>query len=131
MSLHRSAAASRFSLALLGALAIAGAANAQTASASSANAKLANLQNQSADVPVRDPDGAAVILDGQIQTGADESTFGSGSAGSVDMVAGVSAGGGATVIGSNLQLVAPASYDTVAANSDQSHPGPIGAGTTH
>jgi hypothetical protein len=27
--------------------------------------------------------------------------------------------------------VAPASYDTVAANSDQSHPGPISAGTTH
>ncbi len=130
MFLPRPAVACRFSLALLGAVAITGGAAAQSTGASATNARLANLESQSADVSVRNPEGAAVVPDGQVQAGADESTFTeSASAGAGDMVAGVGAGGGASVIGSDLQMVAPA--NTVIANSDQSHPGAVAAGPTH
>lgn len=121
---------------LAGALLACGSAGAQSMSANSAayNAgygRVAGQENQPVEVGVRDANGNLVIVDGIIETGVDFSGFaGAGAtAGAGDTVAG--AGGGATAIGNNLQVVTQGNDNVVIIDSNQVNTGNISATSSH
>lgn len=122
------------SLALLGALAAAGGAEAQSMSANSASfnagyGRYAGQENRPIDVSTRDANGNRVIVDGLILSGEDQSSFARAS-GAADAVSGAGvAGGGSTAIGNNLLVVTQGNYNTVIVNSNQTNNGAVTANT--
>jgi holdfast attachment protein HfaA len=135
MRLNRPLPAPAFVVSALVAIAVAGSARAQSMNANSAayNAgygRVAGQENQPVEVGIRDANGNLVIVDGVIQTGVDQSSFGSfATSGAGETVSG--AGGGASAIGNNLEVVTQGSYNTVIVNSQQTNTGDVSASTSH
>jgi holdfast attachment protein HfaA len=111
---------------------------ASTASAQSMNAQSAGFNHGYGRTPGqesrgfepgalgRDANGNRVIIDGVIQTGADQSSFSrSGAYGAADSYSGAGAVGGATAIGNNLTVVTQGSYNTVIVDSTQINNGNV------
>jgi holdfast attachment protein HfaA len=91
--------------------------------------RIAGSENHPVDVSTRDANGNRVIIDGIIQTGEDQSSFGR-AWGAGDSYSGVgSLGGGSTAIGNNLVVVTQGNYNTVIVNSTQINNGNVTAGT--
>ena len=127
-------AASRIALVVAAFAGLAGAAAAQTMDANSASynagyGRVAGQENHPVDVVTRDANGNRVIVDGIIQTGADQSVFASsGAGGAFDTFAGVgSVGSGSTAIGNNLVVITQGNYNTVIVDSQQTNTGNVSA----
>ncbi len=89
--------------------------------------RYADEENQPTSYSIRDANGNLVILDGIIQTGVDESTFGFAT-GAGQTFAGVGAVGGvATAIGNSLNVVTEGDNNTVIVNSVQTNTGDVSA----
>jgi holdfast attachment protein HfaA len=124
--------------ALAGAALLAAAAGAQgqTMSTSSASfeagyGRAPGQENRPVDPGTRDANGNRVIVDGIIQTGADQSVYARANAwGAGDAFAGAGATGGATAIGNNLVVVTQGSWNTVVIDSTQINNGDVSAGAT-
>ena len=120
----------------LGALAFAGAANAQTMNANSASynagyGRTVDQENAPVDVSMRDANGNLVVVDGVIQAGQDQSVFSNaGAGGAFDVVAGVGGSGAATAFGNNLVVVTEGNNNTVIVNSVQNNSGNVTATTS-
>ena len=105
--------------AALAATLAAGAASAQQMSTSSAQfnsgyGRMPGQENRGVDPNTRDANGNRVILDGVIQTGADQSVFARAQAfGAGDAFSGAGAVGGSTAIGNNLVVITQGSWNTV------------------
>lgn len=85
-------------------------------------------ENRPIDTTSRDANGNRVIIDGVIQTGADQSVFARiGASGAADAYAGAGALGGASAIGNNLVVVTQGSWNTVIVNSTQINNGDVSA----
>jgi holdfast attachment protein HfaA len=113
-------------------LALAGAAAAQSASTNSSSynagyGRTSDQENRPVQADTRDANGNRVIIDGVIQTGANQSsiTFGGG-ASSTSSGAGA---GGATAIGNNLTVITQGNWNTVIVNSTQTNTGTVTAQT--
>ena len=124
----------RLAIAALIAACVAGSASAQSmnSNSSSFNAgygRTSGQENRPVDVSTRDANGNRVILDGIIQSGVDQSSFASSSAGAWDSFSGVGASGGATAIGNNLTVITQGNYNTVIVNSQQTNNGNVSAGS--
>jgi holdfast attachment protein HfaA len=114
-------------------LGLAATAQAQTMTSNSAayNAgygRYAGEENQPAQFGIRDANGNLVIVDGQIQTGVDQSSF-SFANGAVDSFAGVGASSSSTAIGNSLNVTTQGNYNTVIVTSQQTNTGAITAET--
>ncbi|MFI4934063.1 MAG: holdfast anchoring protein HfaA [Caulobacterales bacterium] len=115
------------------AIAFAGGAQAQSMNANSGsfNAgynRTPGQENRPVDPAIRDANGNLVVVDGVIQTGADQSVFSNaGAGGAIDTFAGVGASGGSTAIGNNLVVVTQGNYNTVIVNSKQTNSGNVSA----
>jgi holdfast attachment protein HfaA len=133
--LNSCSASWRLAAIALGALGLAGAADAQSMNANSAAynagyARAAAEENQTVDFGVRDAAGNLVVTDGIIQTGIDQSAFASAQAsGAVDTFAGVGASASATAIGNNLNVVVQGDNNTVIVSSQQTNSGNVSAST--
>jgi holdfast attachment protein HfaA len=108
-------------------------ASAQTMAASSAayNAgygRTAGQENQPVNVQLTDANGNMVVENGLIRNSATGSVFASASAGVETSYSG--AGGTASAIGNNLNVVVEGSYNTVIVNSTQTNTGAVTATTT-
>lgn len=120
---------------LVGMTFAAGAADAQQMSMSSAQfnagyGRAPGEENRGVDPNTRDANGNRVILDGVIQTGADQSVFVRAQAfGAGDAFAGAGAVGGSTAIGNNLVVITQGSWNTVIVNSTQINNGDVSAST--
>lgn len=80
--------------------------------------------NPSVNTFARDASGNRVIIDGVIQTGADQSSF-------HQTDGGAGAGfGGATAIGNNLSVITQGNWNTVIVDSTQINNGDVTANTT-
>lgn len=126
--------AARIALLACAVAAFAGAASAQSLSSNSASynagyGRTPGQENRAVDVTTRDANGNRVILDGIIQTGADQSAFASSSGGVWDNVSGVGAGAGSTAIGNNLVVITQGNYNTVIVSSQQTNNGNVSAGS--
>jgi holdfast attachment protein HfaA len=130
-----SAARAAAAAALLAMLA-AGAVHAQSMSASSAGyeagyGRTLGQENRPVDPNTRDANGNRVIVDGVIQTGADQSVYArSGAWGAADAYAGAGSLGGSTAIGNNLVVVTQGSWNTVVVDSTQINNGDVTATST-
>jgi holdfast attachment protein HfaA len=122
----------------LGALTIALAATAsraQSISSSSAQfnagyGRTPGAENRPVDPGTRDANGNRVIIDGVIQTGADQSVYARAMAfGAGDAFSGAGAVGGATAIGNNLVVITQGNWNTVIVNSTQTNNGDVSAST--
>jgi holdfast attachment protein HfaA len=119
-----------------GALALAGAAHAQSMTSNSASynagyGRSTDEENQPVDVTMRDANGNLVVVDGVIQAGQDSSVFSNaGAGGAFDTVAGVGGSGAATAFGNNLVVVTEGNNNTVIVNSVQTNSGNVTATTT-
>ena len=127
-------AASRIILIASAVAGLAGAAAAQTMDANSASynagyGRVSGQENHPVDVVTRDANGNRVIVDGIIQTGADQSVFATaGAGGAFDTFAGVgSVGSGSTAIGNNLVVITQGNYNTVIVDSQQTNTGNVSA----
>jgi holdfast attachment protein HfaA len=112
---------------------VAGRGQAQTLSTSAAQynagyGRSFGAENQPINPAGRDANGNRVIVDGVIQTGADQSVYAAGGAwGAGDAWAGAGALGGATAIGNNLVVVTQGSWNTVIVDSTQINNGDVTA----
>jgi holdfast attachment protein HfaA len=112
---------------------VAGRGQAQTLSTSAAQynggyGRSFGAENQPINPAGRDANGNRVIVDGVIQTGADQSVYAAGGAwGAGDAWAGAGALGGATAIGNNLVVVTQGSWNTVIVDSTQINNGDVSA----
>lgn len=85
----------------------------------------AGQENHGVSVGTRDANGNRVIIDGVIQSGADQSSFVRTDLGGAS-TNGFGAGfGGATAIGNNLTVVTQGSWNTVIVNSTQINNGDV------
>lgn len=121
--------------ALLVGLALGGAAQAQQMSTNSAGynagyGRISGQENRGVDYGTRDTSGNRLIIDGIIQTGADQSTFSRTDGGVFSGGSGVGGGGSATAIGNNLVVVTQGSWNTVIVTSVQTNNGDVTAGST-
>jgi holdfast attachment protein HfaA len=115
-------------------LSMVGAASAQsmTSNSSSYNAgygRSAGDENRPVNFSIRDTNGNLVILDGVMNTGADQSTLAGASivdGGGYSGVGGAYSSG-ASAIGNNLNVVTSGSYNTVIINSVQTNTGTVTA----
>ncbi len=123
-------------LAAAAALTLAGPVHAQSMNTSAAQynagyGRTMGQENQAVQAGTRDANGNRVILDGIIQTGADQSSISrSGVFGVGDVFAGAGALGGATAIGNNLVVITQGSWNTVIVNSVQTNTGNVTADST-
>jgi holdfast attachment protein HfaA len=112
-----------------------GSASAQSMAASAANynagyGRTYGQENQAVQPTTRDANGNRVILDGIIQTGADQSIFArAGAWGAADAFAGAGALGGSSAIGNNLVVITQGNWNTVIVNSNQVNNGNVTANT--
>jgi holdfast attachment protein HfaA len=119
--------------ATLASLAFASNAGAQTMNASSASynagyGRTAGQENQPVNVQMTDANGNLVVQNGQIKSAATGSLFASASAGVETNFSG--AGGTASAIGNNLNVVVQGNYNTVVVTSTQTNTGAVTATTT-
>ena len=125
---------SSFALVLAAAtLSMASAASAQTMNASSAGfnagyGRTAGQENQAVNVQMTDANGNLLVENGLIKGSASGSIFANASAGVETSFSG--AGGSASAIGNNLNVVVQGSYNTVIVNSTQTNMGAVTATTT-
>ena len=125
----------RIALVAIAGVGLASAAAAQTMNSNSAayNAgygRVAGQENRAVEFGVRDANGNLVVVDGQIQTGPDQSTFSfAGAGGSIDTFAGVGASSSSTAIGNSLNVTTQGNYNTVIVSSVQNNSGNISAGS--
>jgi holdfast attachment protein HfaA len=123
-------------VALLGAAAVAGAAQAQSMNANSASfnsgyGRYSDQENQAVDTSLRDANGNLVIVDGVIQVGQDNSVFANiGAGGAVDTVSGVGTNSSASAIANNLVVVTEGNDNTVIVNSTQTNSGNVTASSS-
>jgi len=108
-------------------------ARAQTMNASSASynagyGRTAGQENQPVNVQLTDANGNMTVENGLIRNSASGSIFASASAGVETNYSG--AGGTASAIGNNLNVVVEGSYNTVIVNSTQTNTGAVTATTS-
>jgi holdfast attachment protein HfaA len=112
---------------------LAGAAHAQSMSTNSASfnagwGRNPGDENRAVDPNTRDANGNRVIINGVMQSGADQSFFAQGAA---SAFAGAGAGaGGATAIGNNLTVITQGNYNVVVVDSTQTNSGDVTATTS-
>jgi holdfast attachment protein HfaA len=104
--------------------------NSNAAAYNAGYGRVADQENRAVAFGVRDANGNLVIVDGQIQTGVDQSGFSfAGAGGAIDTFAGVGASSTSTAIGNNLTVTTQGNYNTVIVSSQQTNTGNITAGT--
>ncbi|ATQ43914.1 holdfast anchoring protein HfaA [Caulobacter mirabilis] len=108
-------------------------AQAQTMKANSASfnagyGRTSGQENRMVDSSTRDANGNRVIIDGVIQTGADQSYYARTSGGVGGGSGGGVGGGNNTAIGNNLVVVTQGNWNTVIVNSTQTNNGNVSAG---
>ncbi|HZK98406.1 MAG TPA: holdfast anchoring protein HfaA [Caulobacteraceae bacterium] len=104
--------------------------NSNAAAYNSGYDRVADQENRGVEVGVRDANGVPVVLDGQIQTGLDQSGFASaGTNGAIDTFAGVGANSSSTSVGNSLTVNGASANNAVTSSSQQSNTGAVGAGT--
>lgn len=123
---------------VLGALALAGAAQAQTMFANSASynagyGRVSGQENQPVNVDMTDANGNLVVINGMFQANS-ASMFAGASArlsGAADSFSGAGGvGGSASAIGNNLNVEVDGSYNTVIVQSQQTNTGTVTASTS-
>lgn len=120
-------------LALLSTAGVATVGYAQSMSTNSASfnagyGRSSGQENRMVDYSTRDANGNRVIVDGVIQTGADQSYYSRTSGGVGGGSNGGVGNGSNTAIGNNLVVVTQGNWNTVIVNSNQTNNGNVSAG---
>lgn len=115
-------------LAITGALALAGFADAQTMNANSASyntgwGRTADQENQPINPSLRDPNGNLTVVNGVITSASNQALF----SGGVSTTSAGASAGGATAIGNNLTVVTQGDYNVVIIDSTQTNNGTVTA----